>query len=310
MQTVQTPHALRPPFAARSRLIVNPAAGADTAADQVPAIRERLEPHMGPIGVVVTGGDGDAHEAARRAVQEGVDHLFVAGGDGTLNEAVNGVASIEGGLAQITFGVIPLGTGNDFAAALALPDALDAVLDALVARRAVAVDVGELNGRCFVNVSAGGLKTMAGKLAYLIGGAQALLDFEPIRAQVHLPAGAGDATTAHLAGTDLLLHTFAVCNAPLIGGGRPIAPLARFDDGAFDVCLIRAMSSVEFVALLRHVATGAHLEDERVTYFRTPALEIAFDRSIRVNVDGQVLTTDRCQYTIRPGAARFLRGPD
>ena len=66
--------------------------------------------------------EGDATQAAEQAVRDGYDHLFVGGGDGTLNEVLNGVARLEHGLSQVTFGVIPLGTGNDFATALGLPD--------------------------------------------------------------------------------------------------------------------------------------------------------------------------------------------
>ena len=104
------------------------------------------------------------------------------------------------------------------------------------------------------------------------------------------------------------LHAFAVCNSRLVGGGRLIAPLATIDDGLLDVCLIDAMSTVEFLALLRRVSDGEHVDDERVRYFQSSALELAFDRVIKVNTDGEVLETNRCRYEVLPRAARFLRG--
>ena len=97
-----------------------------------------------------------------------------------------------------------------------------------------------------------------------------------------------------------------MCNSRLIGGGRLIAPHAIVDDGWLDVCLIHAMPTLEFVALLRRVSSGDHVDDDRVTYFRTQALELAFDRAVRINTDGQVLEADRCRYEVLPGAARVL----
>jgi diacylglycerol kinase (ATP) len=104
----------------------------------------------------------------------------------------------------------------------------------------------------------------------------------------------------------MALYAFAVCNSRLVGGGRLIAPDALVDDGELDVCLIHAMPTLEFLTLLRRVSEGDHVDDDRVAYFRTRELELAFDRPIKVNTDGQVLEADRCCYRILPRAARFL----
>ena len=130
-----------------------------------------------------------------------------------------------------------------------------------------------MNDRYFVNVSAGGfiaevsdavnpqLKTIAGKFAYLLGGAQVALNYEPVRATIR----ASGKTESRM------LQTFAVCNSQLIGGGRRIAPHAVIDDGLLDVCVIEAMPTVEFLALLRQLSSGDHLDDPRVTYLQTEA---------------------------------------
>ena len=80
----------------------------------------------------------------------------MAGGDGTLNEVINGVARVEGAFERITFGLIPLGTGNDFASALGLLEDIEAAIKILLQGRTLRCDVGNLNGRRFINVSAGG----------------------------------------------------------------------------------------------------------------------------------------------------------
>jgi diacylglycerol kinase (ATP) len=300
---------LAPRDLVRSRLIVNPAAGSDRGAELAGRLRERLSERFGDVDLVTTAAEGDANRAARDAARRHYDYIFVAGGDGTLNEAVNGVAADPSALAGVTLGVVPIGTGNDFASALGIPDDLDQAIDALGRAEPRQIDLGRLDDQFFVNVSAGGfiaevsdavstqLKTIAGKLAYLIGGAQVLMSHEPIVAHYRTGFTAGRST----------LETFAVCNSRLIGGGRLIAPDAVLDDGELDVCLIEDMPPVEFIGLLRRVSAGEHLADERVRYFRTRELQMTFDRRVKVNVDGQVLETDRCSYSVLPQAIRFLQ---
>jgi diacylglycerol kinase (ATP) len=296
----------------KTTLIVNPTSGGETAVDHLPMMTARLREAFADLDVVVTEAEGDAEKAGRRAVVDGRERVFVAGGDGTLNEVLNGIAAADG-LGATTLGVIPLGTGNDFATAAGIPAEPEHAIARLLAGRAHPIDVGRVNGRCFLNVSAGGfiaevseavpskLKTVLGKLAYLVGGAQVLLEFEPL--QVELTAeteGAPDVPRT------MSLHTFAVCNSRLIGGGRLIAPHASIDDGWLDVCLIQAMPTVEFLALLRRVSDGDHLEDERVAYFRARSLELAFDRRIAINTDGEVREAEHCRYDVLPGALRVL----
>jgi diacylglycerol kinase (ATP) len=297
----------------RARLILNPASGADQALAHAQSINERLRGRFGPIEVVLTTGAGDAEAAARRAVDDGCDVLFAGGGDGTLNEVVNGAAAAPGGLARVTFGVIPLGTGNDFAQALDIPLAVDDAVNCILEGRRLSVDVGVLNRRLFVNVSGGGfiaevsdavtpqLKSIAGRLAYLLGGAQTLLDFEPVGAVFESgPEGERIETP---------IYAFAACNARMIGGGRLIAPHASIVDGLLDFCLIEGMPALEFVALLRRVSDGGHVGDPRVHYVRAAGATLAFDRELLVNTDGEVLGASRCEYSILPGAATFLAGP-
>jgi diacylglycerol kinase (ATP) len=298
----------------RARLILNPVAGADRALDHAARLSATLSERFGPMEVAITAGPGDAESAAARAVDDGCTHVFVAGGDGTLNEALNGVVSQAGGLDQVTFGIIPLGTGNDFARALGIPAEIDDAIASLMRANVVHVDAGRLNDRIFINVSGGGfiaevseavtpqLKSIAGRLAYLVGGAQTLLDFEPVRMTLAAEPG-GQRVGAGV-------YAFAVCNSRMIGGGRLIAPHASLDDGLLDVCVIDAMPTLEFVALLRRVADGGHLDDPRVRYLRASRATMQFDRRILVNTDGEVLETDRCEYEVLPKAVRFFRGSE
>ena len=295
----------------RARLIANPSSGRERAADQAQAIAAGLRQSYSGLEVLFTTGDGDAKEAAARAAADGCTTIFVAGGDGTVNEAVNGIVA-AGALDQVRFGIVPLGTGNDFAAALGIPVEVDAALETLLAGREIRVDLGRVNGHTFLNTSGGGyiaevsvnvttqLKTIAGRLAYLIGGAQALFEYEPVRATVQAEPGS--------LRLGLGLYAFAVCNSRLIGGGRLIAPEAIIDDGLLDMCLIESMTAIEFIALARKVADGEHVNDARVRYVQAASIVIDFEREIHINTDGEVLSARRCEYSVLPKAATFLCG--
>ncbi len=300
----------------RARLIVNPTSGADRAPLLLTRINETLRTLVRDLDITITRDADDAARAAARAIEERCDALYVAGGDGTLNIVLRALLETSAEACAIPIGVIPLGTGNDFAKALGLGDDPDGALEALLAARVVDVDVGTVNGRSFVNTSAGGfvadvseavtegLKDVTGKLAYLIGGARALLGSEPFAARLTLPGG-GD---GHGWAGDVELQMFAICNARFIGGGYPIAPAALIDDGLLDVFLVKRMPLLEFVRVLQTIAAGEHQDDERVQHFRASAFDLEFDRVVRVNTDGELLQAGRCHYRVRPRAARFFCG--
>jgi diacylglycerol kinase (ATP) len=297
----------------RAALIVNPRSGSDRAAALLPHIRERLQTRFASVDVCVIERPDDAERAARRAADERCDGLFVAGGDGTLNLALRGLHAVPDGLGRLPIGLIPCGTGNDFARALGLGtdpiQALEWLLDASIVR----ADVGLINGRPFVNTSAGGfvadvssavteaLKDATGRLAYIIGGARALLGREPFTLEIvaaTLPHGGASAGPFDV-------RMFVVCNSRTIGGGYPIAPRARIDDGLLDVFVVMGVPTLEFIAVLQRIAAGQHAGDDRVVHFRASSFELRFNRTVRVNTDGEVFEADACRYAVLHEAARF-----
>ena len=300
----------------KSRLIINPVSGSDSAPHYIEQIQQALGLQFGELEICTTEKAGDAGQMAAEAIRNGCTHVFSAGGDGTLNEVLNGVANEPDGLAQITFGVIPLGTGNDFAnAALFLPQDVEAALEVLAKNKSVAVDVGKVNEYFFVNVSAGGfiaevseavdptLKSVAGKLAYLIGGAQVLLDYESVKTNVKFSYASGEKVQR-----TFNIEMFAVCNSKMVGGGRLIAPDAEINDGLLDVCIFEATDTLDFLTTLAQIASGGHIGDESVTFFRVSEIEFDFERETNVNADGEVFNVRKCHYKILPGAAKFLTG--
>ena len=292
----------------KTRLIVNPTSGRDKGSEHLPDLNERLRAAFADVQIVMTVGEGDGEQAARRAAEEGCRLVVAAGGDGTLNEVLNGVAA-AGALDRTLLGVVPLGTGNDFAGLLGLPDEPTEAVERLISGRERLVDLGVLNERVFVNASAGGflaevsdnitsgLKTVAGRMAYVIAGASVLVNFEPPSAEVKL-----DDEAFH----ERHYQLFVVSNGQTIGGGHRVAPAAKLDDGLLDAVLVDAAGTAELVPLLRRMSKGEHLEDERVTYRQFRTAQISFDRVIKVNTDGEVRESSVCRYTVMPLAARFL----
>jgi diacylglycerol kinase (ATP) len=300
----------------RAVVIANPGAGTDRARALLPLIESRLRTIASDLDVIVTDGPDDVERAAMRA-RDHADAVFVAGGDGTINRTVRGLMA-GGATPRIPIGIIPTGTGNDFARALGLDADPERALDTLLEGRTVRVDVGTMNGVPFLNASAGGfvadvseavtegLKDAAGRLAYLVGGARALFGSTPFAARIAIV----DAGYERVVTGSLDLRMFAVCNARFIGGGYPIAPGAVIDDGQADVLVVPDMPMLEFVGVLQRIAAGEQHDHPGLLHFRASAFDFEFSRTIRVNTDGEVLEAAAAAYRMQPRAARFFCGPN
>lgn len=301
----------------RARLIANPKSGMDRVTGGLPMINDRLRAIVRDLDITLTTSAEDTERAAARAVDERCDAVYVAGGDGTINAVLRGLLARDG-LRAVAIGVIPFGTGNDFVKALDLGEEPDAALDALQARQVVDVDIGMLNDRPFANTSAGGfiadvseqvtesLKDATGKLAYLIGGARALLGTVPFSAR--LSVNGGESSSGSEAGT-LDMQMFVASNARFIGGGYQIAPGALIDDGLLDVLVVPRMATLEFIGILQQLGAGGDVLHPGVMHFRASSFDSEFDRTVRVNADGELFEAGRCAYRVRPAAARFFCGP-
>ena len=245
----------------------------------------------------VTWEQGDAIRFAREGAERGVDVVVAVGGDGTINEVVNGLDGSD-----VPLGIIPLGTANDFARQVGIPDDPDHAMDVVLRRAPRAIDTADLNGRRFLNVSTGGVaaeataetpteaKEQLGPLAYAITGVRKLAELAPRRARITAPGVDVD--------TEFLL--FAVGNGRSTGGGSRITPRALVTDGLLDVCIIPAMPRAEFARLLLRIKKGEHLDGNEVQYFQVPTVTIAADGPVSVNVDGESSEATTLSYRSRP----------
>jgi lipid kinase YegS len=245
----------------------------------------------------VTFEEGDAVIAARAAAERGVDAVVAVGGDGTVNEVVNG---LDG--ADVALGIVPLGTANDFARQAGIPEEPLHALDLILQRSPLRIDTASLNGRRFINVSTGGVgaeataetpteaKKALGPLAYAITGVRKLTQLEPHRARF---AGPG---FEHRCGFLL----FAVGNARETGGGTSLTPQASVTDGLLDVCIVEEMPLAEFARLVLRLKRGEHLDHPGVVYVQLPSLTVDVQHEITVNVDGESTTQRELTYLARP----------
>ena len=292
----------------RTCIIVNPGAG---SVEDLGTLEARLG-ELPDAVVRRTEAAGDAERLAREALRDGADLVVAAGGDGTLNEVVNGLADDFG---KARLGLLPLGTGNDFARSIGIPDDLDGALAVLEAGAARAVDVGRatVGGtcRCFINMSAGGFsgevseraseaKERWGPLAYM----RAAIDA--------LPELKGFLTRIIVNGAEILemeTTNIVVCNGRYVASGIPAAPQAVLDDGLFDVLITPAITIPQLAGLVPQVLLGLHMNSDLLLFRRATRVEIECDPPMGFNVDGELIGEGPARFEILPRALQVIAGP-
>lgn len=291
-------------------LIVNPTAGRGKAGRQVPEIKRLLGGAAAGWQWQFTEKSGDAAALAHLAATSGTRLVVAVGGDGTLHEVMNGVLGTGA-----TVGLIPYGTGNDFARALGLYGSLETACKALVSGTVKMVDVGVIDGtgtggpRHFL-VLAGtgydartaqtvnsGIRFLSGPLAYVWGAIRTLVTFKPFTLTLTLDDAAPRTLRA-------MFVSFA--NAETTGGGMKIAPGAVVDDGFLDVCLVAEVSKPTLLYNLTQIFSGRHLLSSAVSMHRVKSLTVDADPPQPLLVDGEVVGTTPATVHILPGALPFL----
>ena len=289
-------------------VILNPNAGTALAQEQLAEQLQRLP----GLTVARTKEPGDARRFAQEAVQSGYDMVVAGGGDGTINEVLNGLATDFG---QAAFGILPLGTANDFARTINIPADLPAAIDALLAGRMEETDVirySSTETRFFLNVSAGGfsgqvnealtdeMKQTWGPLAYLRSAAGVLpnlTDFRTFIAYDDEPE------------QKVHLYNMVVANARYVAGGIPIAPAAQLNDGLADIIIVPAASMLELAVLGPQILLGSHLGSELVLFRRVRKISVRSEPGMWFNVDGELMSNAPAHFEVLPRAIKVVVGP-
>jgi diacylglycerol kinase (ATP) len=296
----------------RAKLIMNPTAGPWDVRRELPAVLEHLERHGWQTTIHQTERPGEATELAMEAREQDLDAVFVVGGDGTINEVINGLA--EGSAA---LGVLPGGTANIWAKELGLPTRsplhwmpLVESINALVPGTTRRIDLGRANGRYFLQWTGLGLD------------AEVTYAMEPrTRRQRRLGALAyivsGIVTAAHMVGTrtrlwidDDYIHRrtilIVISNSQLYGGVVRIATDARLDDGLLDVNVFSGTGPASVVRTVAGVLTGLHGHDPRHSFYRGRTIRIESDKPMPLQVDGEPFGTTPLVCEVVPRALSVL----
>jgi diacylglycerol kinase (ATP) len=289
-------------------VILNPEAG---SVKSMAAVIRRIR-HLPDVDVRLTRRKGAAVRFARTAVREGCKTIVAAGGDGTLNEVVNGIGAPN---PDVRLGLIPLGTGNDFARTLGLPTDLDEAIAVLAAGHTRAIDLVRVTSdkvRYFVNVSAGGfsglvdekltpaMKKAWGPLAYLRSAVAALPQLRAYRTKVTFTRGKRSTRST------LDLYNVVIANGRYVAGGTQIAPKAAIDDGLLDIILIQKRSVAELTLLAAQVALGHHLSSAAIVFRRAAKVTVNSRPGMWFNVDGELVGNEPATFEVLPRALQFV----
>ncbi|MBS4023334.1 MAG: diacylglycerol kinase family lipid kinase [Dethiobacter sp.] len=275
-------------------IIINPSAKSGKALQVWGAVQKYLDAEGFAYEFALSKDENDVENLARNAAAQGRVLVAGVGGDGTLQRIAAGIAGTEAVL-----GIIPAGTGNDFARTLQIPLVPEAACAVLLHGRTVRLDLGTCNGKYFLNVLGTGLdaevaaeanrryKRFSGTLGYLLALVRQLFVYKPCPVQIKLDEGQVSA--------DVWL--VAVANGCYYGGGMKVAPDANPQDGLADVIVVTRISRLKFLRLFPRVYSGRHVTHPAVKVFRSSVVEITAGKNLAVQTDGEI--TGSTPFTVK-----------
>jgi YegS/Rv2252/BmrU family lipid kinase len=311
----------------RPVLIVNPNSAGGQTRRRWPQLEAEIRDVLGELEVRFTERTGHATELARAALAEGAEQLIAMGGDGTVNEVVNGFFDEAGrpapGSERAAFGILPAGTGGDFVKTAGVPRLLADAARRIAEGTSRKIDVARLTYlghgggeevRHFVNIASfgiGGLvdryadgspgikSALGGKASFLIASFRASLAYHNARCRITLDGGQP---------SEKRIYSCAVANGRYFGGGMMIAPQAELDDGRFDVVTIGDVSMATMLLHSPKIYRGAHVDlpfvtVERATEVRAESLD---SEEVLLDVDGEQPGRLPARFELRPRAIGLL----
>ena len=274
----------------KARLIYNPTSGQELMKCHVGEVLDILEGFGYESSAFQTTPEkNSARNEAERAAKAGFDLVIAAGGDGTINEVVNGIAPLKH---RPKMAIIPTGTTNDFARALKIPRGNPVAAAKVIGKnQMVKMDIGRArNDTYFINIAAAGslteltysvpsqLKTTFGYLAYLAKGAELLPQVSKVPVKITHDEGVFDGEASMIFA--------AITNS--VGGFEQIAPDAKLDDGLFTLIIVKTANLLHLLSLIRLLLSGKHIYDKRIEYIKTSkiVIEPQSDKRMMINLDG------------------------
>ena len=299
---MDTPH--REKCMNRYYFIINPVAGAGRASKAFDIIENSLTPKGIDYEYDVSLYPGHAIELTRAALARGEKCIVSVGGDGTLREVAQVMAGTGAAL-----GIVPSGTGNDFAKALGIPmNDAEAALNTLLKGKILPTDAGLANDNFFVNVAGFGFdadtvantdsfkKKFHGMVPYMLGVIRTLLRLRTLDLKV----------TANGETFQVKSIMFDAANGTHFGGGMNVAPLADTSDGMLDIIIVKALGRLTFLSLLTKFVKGKHTALPQVMYFKAPEVTVECKQHSLLNMDGELGSGTPATFKVLPGALNII----
>lgn len=287
----------------RFYLICNPTAKSGTAKDAEQRAIAYLKSRGADVTVGLTAYPGHATELSRQAAKDGYDVIAAVGGDGTMRETALPLVGTG-----VTFGLIPCGSGNDFARALRIPTDPEAAAELLLSGTDRMLDAGRANDEVFFNVAGFGFdvdvldyteiykpKCKNGSAAYLRGLLRALFGLKLRRSVITFEDGTME--------KDVLL--IAAGNGRFFGGGLEVTPNADPADGLLDICIIHDVNFFTALTVLPKFMKGKHLGTRFVTYRKERRVSVVCEPESRIEVDGERMPGTPVTFEVLPSALKM-----
>jgi diacylglycerol kinase (ATP) len=283
-------------------IIANPTAGGGTGARQIPHIRQLLTDHKVDFELVTSDYPGHALELAKKAALAGIEVVVAAGGDGTVNEVLNGIMEAhQEGCKLPVMGVLCVGRGNDFAGSAGIPADLVQGCQVLIEGHRRLIDIGRVyggkypQGRYFANVLGVGfdaittievrkLPRWGGFLSFLVAVIKTIFLYYK-----------GPIVTVDYDGQTLTQPSLlvGVMNGRRLGGGFYLAPHAKLDDGLFDLCMAHEVGRLRIFSLLPHFMKGTQESQKEITTGRAARVSITAVKGVLpAETDGEIVCED------------------
>lgn len=287
----------------RALAIVNPTAGKGAGARLVREVAGHLATAGVSADVVATPAPGEAARLASAAVEDGYEVVIAVGGDGTANEVANGLVGTDVALA-----LYPIGAGNDFARALGYPRKRRRLPAFLASARKRRIDVGDVNGRVFLNAAGVGIdghvaerivastRVVGPALGYFVGALVSIATYRPRQMRIVI-----DGTVR--TGPHLLV---VAANGTHFGSGMHVAPNAKLDDGLFDIVVGTDLGRWAELVALGKLYRGTHVDGRTVLGFRAPSLDVQLEEPLPMEADGEASRAEALRVRMRPRALTVL----
>ncbi|RTR37598.1 lipid kinase YegS [Shewanella canadensis] len=271
-----------------------------------------------------TWEQGDVARFVDEAINLNVTRIIAGGGDGTVNELADSLATLSKRIDTSNsqsdrlpeMAILPLGTANDFATACGIPNQIGSALELAVNGTALSIDLGIANDRFFINVASAGfgaqitvetpveLKNLLGGQAYFISGLLQAMKFTPYEGKV--TAKGADGNMLSLQGAGLM---GAICNGRMAGGGQQLAPHAHLNDGLLDVILLEHFPPTALKQVVDELLDPT-LDGEYVQRFQATEVEIQSRQPLPVNLDGEPTSGINHKFGILPAAVKLVLPDD